>query len=125
MSTDLHTGSMNGAMKDMLNVMSTFMAMDMKIPEIIKASTWAPAQVIKREELGNLSVGSVADVAVLNVLQGDFGLYDRMGYKVKSKQKFGCEMTIREGRIVYDLNGLATPINPPARTSPNSGGNRH
>jgi dihydroorotase len=125
MSTDLHTGSMNGAMKDMLNVMSTFMALDMKIPDIIKASTWTPAQVIKREELGNLSVGSVADVAILHVLQGDFGLFDRMGYKVKSKQKFSCEMTIREGRIVYDLNGIATPINAPARTSAVPNANRH
>ncbi len=124
-STDLHTGSMNGAMKDLLNVMSTFMAMDMKIPAIIKASTWSPAQAIKREELGNLSVGSVADVAVLHVLQGDFGFWDRMGYKVKAKQKFGCEMTIREGKIVYDLNGIATPVIAPVTQSPNSTATTH
>jgi dihydroorotase len=117
MSTDLHTGSMNGAMKDLLNVMSTFLAMDMRIPAIIKASTWAPAQAIQREELGNLSVGGVADVAILKVLQGDFGFWDRMGYKVKAKQKFGCEMTIRDGKIVYDLNGIASPVLPPARRS--------
>jgi len=110
MSTDLHGGSMNGAMKDMLNVMSTFVAMGMKIPAVIKAATWAPAQAIKREELGNLSVGSVADVSVLNVLEGSFGFWDRMGYKLPGKQKFQCEMTIRAGRIVYDLNGIATPV---------------
>lgn len=125
MSTDLHTGSMNGAMKDLLNVMSTFMALGMKMPDIIKASTWAPAQVIKRPELGNLSVGSVADVAILNVMQGDFGLFDRMGYKVKSKQKFGCEMTIRDGKIVYDLNGIATPVFPPGSTSTIAAPTRH
>lgn len=110
MSTDLHTGSMNGAMKDMLNVMSTFVAMGMQIPAVIKASTWSPAQAIKHQELGNLSVGSVADVAVLNVLEGNFGFWDRMGYKLPGKQKFQCEMTIRAGRIVYDLNGIATPV---------------
>ena len=32
-STDIHTGSMNNAMKDMLNVMSKFMAMGMDSPE--------------------------------------------------------------------------------------------
>lgn len=117
MSTDLHTGSMNGAMKDMLNVMSTFVAMGMDIPAVIKASTWTPAQAIKREELGNLSVGSVADVAILNVLKGDFGFWDRMGYKLKSNQKFDCEMTIREGKIVYDLNGIATPVIAPIKKS--------
>lgn len=109
-STDLHTGSMNAAMKDMLNVMSTFVALGMDIPAVIKASTWTPAQVIKREELGNLSVGSEADIVVLNMRKGNFGIWDRVGYKLKANQKFECEMTIREGKIVYDLNGIATPI---------------
>src|SRR5690606_9618161 len=36
-STDLHTGSMNGAMKDMLNVMSKFLLMGMDLSEVIKA----------------------------------------------------------------------------------------
>jgi dihydroorotase len=110
MSTDLHTGSMNAAMKNMLNVMSTFVALGMDIPAVIKASTWSPAQAIQREELGNLSEGMPADIAILNMRKGDFGIWDRMGYKVKSNQKFECEMTIRDGRIVYDLNGIATPI---------------
>lgn len=110
MSTDLHTGSMNAAMKNMLNVMSTFVALGMDVPAVIKASTWSPAQAIQREELGNLSEGSPADIAVLNLRKGDFGIWDRMGYKVKSNQKFECEMTIRDGRIVYDLNGIATPV---------------
>ena len=109
-STDLHTGSMNAAMKDMLHVMSNFVALGMSIPEVIKASTWAPAQAIKREELGHLSVGAVADIAILNMRQGDFGFWDRVGYNVKAKQKLECEMTIRNGVIVYDLNGIANPI---------------
>jgi dihydroorotase len=110
MSTDLHTGSMNAAMKDMLNVMSTFLALGMDVPAVIKASTWAPAQAIHREELGNLSEGAPADIAIFNMRKGDFGIWDRVGYKLKANQKLECEMTIREGRIVYDLNGIATPI---------------
>jgi dihydroorotase len=57
-STDLHTGSMNGGMKDMLNVMSKFLYLGLTMPEIIEASTWKPAQVIKRPELGHLSPGT-------------------------------------------------------------------
>ncbi|MGI8638023.1 MAG: amidohydrolase/deacetylase family metallohydrolase [Segetibacter sp.] len=125
MSTDLHTGSMNGAMKDMLNVMSTFAAMGMSIPAIIKASTWAPAQAIKHEELGHLSVGAIADVAILNMRQGEFGIWDRMGYKVKAKQKFECEMTIKGGSIVYDLNGIATPVITPVVRRANSAATNH
>jgi len=109
-STDLHTGSMNASMKSQIDVMSKFLYMGMPLNEVIKASTWAPAQVIKHEELGNLSVGTIADVAVLNLLQGNFGFYDKTGYKVEGKQKFQCEVTIKGGKIVYDLNGITNPI---------------
>lgn len=109
-STDLHTGSMNASMKNQLEVMSKFVAMGMDIPSVIKASTWAPAQAIKREELGNLSIGAVADVAILKMRKGDFGFVDNSGYKIDAKQKFQCEMTIRDGRIVFDQNGIADPI---------------
>jgi len=109
-STDLHTGSMNNAMKDMLNVMSIFMTMGMDVPAIIKASTWVPAQSIKREELGNLSVGSVADVAILGIREGNFGFFDRIGHKETGTKKFECQATIRNGKMVYDLNGITTPI---------------
>ncbi|MCF2487910.1 amidohydrolase/deacetylase family metallohydrolase [Dyadobacter sp. CY347] len=117
-STDIHTGSMNNAMKDMLNVMSKFLAMGMDLPAVIKASTWAPAQAIHREELGNLSVGSRADVTVLRVLDGKFqlndtgtfGFWDYTGTKIQGKQKLEAEVTIRAGKVVYDLNGLTEPL---------------
>jgi dihydroorotase len=108
-STDLHTGSMNASMKSMLNIMSIFLAMGMEMKEVIKASTWNPANEIQHPELGNLSVGSVADIAVLNLREGKFGFWDRNGYKLKGKQRLECEMTIRAGNIVYDLNGIADP----------------
>ena len=111
-STDLHTGSMNGSMKNMLDVMSKFMLMAMSLPEVIKASTWKPAQVIKREDLGHLSVGAIADLAILNIREGNFGFYDKTGYKVPGNKKFECEMTIKGGKIMYDLNGIANPIYP-------------
>ncbi len=109
-STDLHTGSMNSAMKDMLNVLSTFLAIGMDVPGVIARSTWAPAQVIKREELGNLSVGSVADVAVLSLREGKFNFRDNGNKKLDGTQRFECEMTIRGGKIVYDLNAIASNI---------------
>jgi len=117
-STDLHVGSMNAAMKDMLTTMSKFLAIGMDLKSVITASTWNPAKEINHEELGNLSVGSGADVAILNIRKGKFGLFDYTGYKVETDKKLECEMTIRAGRIVYDLNGIANPINPPIRPVP-------
>jgi len=109
-STDLHTGSMNGSMKDMLSIMSKFYIMGMDLPSVIKASTWTPAQVIKRENLGHISENAIADVALFSMREGNFGFYDKTGYKMEGKQKLECEMTIMGGKIVYDLNGIANPI---------------
>jgi len=108
MGTDLHIGSMNGAMKDQLNVLSIFLSMGMDIQGVISRSTWAPAQAIKRPELGNLSVGTEADVAILTVRTGNFAFKDIAGNRNEGKQRFECEMTIRNGRIVYDLNAIAS-----------------
>lgn len=112
-STDLHTGSMNGSMKDILSIMSKFMVMGMKLPDVVKAATWTPAQVINRENLGHLSEGAIADVTVLALRPGNFGFYDKTGYKLTGKQKLECEVTVKGGKVVYDLNGLAKPISTP------------
>lgn len=109
-STDIHVGSMNNAMKDMLSVMSKFLVMGMDLYSVIEASTSEPAKVIHREELGNLSIGSPADVAVLKFREGEFGFFDYTGFKMTGDQKLECELTIRNGAVVYDLNGIADPI---------------
>jgi len=116
-STDLHVGSMNDAMKDMLTCMNKFLAMGMPLKDVIEASTSNPAKEIKHEELGNLSVGSGADVAILDMAKGKFGFFDYTGYKLEADKKLQCEMTIRAGRIVYDLNGIANPIYPPRKVA--------
>jgi len=105
-STDLHIGSMNAGMKSMLNVMSKFLNMGMGLDDVILRSTWHPAREIKREEFGNLSVGAPADVAVLRVEKGNFGFVDVFGARMKGTQKLTCELTVRDGRVVYDLNGI-------------------
>jgi dihydroorotase len=108
-STDLHTGSMNAGMKDQLNVMSKFLNIGMNLQQVMAASTWHPAKVINREDLGNLSVGSVADIAVFTVQKGKFGFIDSGGFSLQGTQKLQCELTVRAGAIVYDLNGISRP----------------
>ena len=105
-STDLHIGSMNAGMKDMLNVMSKIMALGMSLDDVILRSTWNPAREIQHEELGHLSTGAIADIAVLRVEKGKFGFVDQDGARMDGSQKLSCEMTLRSGRVVYDLNGL-------------------
>ena len=105
--TDEHRTSMNAGMKNMLNVMSKYLTIGMTIPDIIASGSWKPAKSIKREDLGNLSVGSVADIAVLSVLNGKYGYVDSGGNRIEGNQKFEAELTVRAGRIIWDLNGLA------------------
>lgn len=107
-STDIHTGSMNAGMKDMLNVISKFINLGMPLKDAIEASTWKPAQVIQREDLGHLSEGAEADIAVFRHREGDFGFIDAAGVVESGDQKLETEVTIRAGRVVYDLNGIAT-----------------
>ncbi len=105
--TDLHRFSMNAGMKDMLNVMSKYLAMGMTKEDVILRATWYPAKSIKREDLGQLSEGAVADLTILNVRKGNFGFTDAGGNKIEGKEKFEAELTIREGKIVWDLNGIS------------------
>lgn len=109
-STDLHTGSMNGGMKDIMNIMSKFINMNMPLDEIIASVTWKPAKIINRTDLGHLTVGAVADVTILNLRKGDFGFIDTKGKKMEGDKKLECELTIRDGKVVYDLNGISASL---------------
>jgi len=108
-STDLHTGSMNAGMKDMTNVMSKMLSLGSSIDSVVRMSTWNPAKEIKRPELGHLTVGAEADVTVLRVEKGNFGFIDSAGAKRTSSERIVAEMTVRAGRVVWDLNGIGAP----------------
>src|ERR1700761_8829828 len=113
-STDLHVTSMNAAMKDELNVADKIMALGVPLKEVVAEMTSHPAREIKHEELGNLSEGSIADVAVLRVETGKFGFTDMINKRFDGTQKLICELTIKDGKVVYDLNGIsADPWNAP------------
>jgi dihydroorotase len=107
-SSDLHIGSMNSGMKDMANLLSKFLNMGLSLQDVIIRATLNPARVIKRPDLGNLSIGTVADVAVFSLKKGNFGFLDVKGTKMKGTQKLEAELTIRSGRIVWDLNGIGS-----------------
>lgn len=109
-STDLHAESMNGGMKDLCNVMSKFLNIGMPLQQVIDRVTRQPAQVIARSELGQLHTGSVADITVFRVEQGDFGFLDVRKTRIQGNRRIVAELTLRAGKIVWDLNGLSAPL---------------
>jgi len=99
---------MNGGMKDMANVMSKMLNLGMPLDAIIRASTWAPAQAVHHPEIGHLSVGAGADVTVLRLEKGRWGFPDSAGARRWGTQRLSPELTIRNGVVVWDLNGIAS-----------------
>lgn len=116
-STDLHVDSMNSGTKDMLNNADKFLAMGQTVPEVITEMTWHPAHEIKQDQLGNLSVGAPADIAVLSEEQGQFGFVDMYNTKKTGTKKLVCQLTVRAGKVVYDLNGISADVWDEAPTS--------
>ena len=105
--SDLHRSSMNSGMKNMLDIMSKYLNIGMTFKDIIFRATWNSAVSVKREDLGQLSVGSDADIAVFSIRKGTFGFVDTGGNRLDGNRRIETELTIRAGRIVYDQNGIS------------------
>ncbi|MEC9292681.1 MAG: amidohydrolase/deacetylase family metallohydrolase, partial [Chloroflexota bacterium] len=103
-STDMHRASILANQATMPETMSKLLALGMELPEIIRRSTWDPAQAIGHPELGNLGQTVPADIAVLNITEGEFGLVDNGtdNRVYKSDKRIVCEMTIKNGQVVWD-----------------------
>jgi dihydroorotase len=51
-------------------------------------------------------VGAVADVAVFRVEKGDFGFVDVYKARMRGTQRLVCELTLRDGKVAWELNGI-------------------
>ena len=108
-STDVHKGSFFIPRATMPITMSKLMNMGMSLTDAVEKSTAAPARNIRRPELGTLTVGSEADVAVFELEEGEFGFVDSGWAGMKGTLRLLCHMTVRAGEVVWDLNGLSRP----------------
>jgi dihydroorotase len=108
-STDLHTGNVAGVVVDMITTMNKIMAIGVPLNDVIAKSTVAPAKEIGHPELGTLSVGASADVAVLELEQGSFGFVDCGRNRLDATERLRCEMTVYGGSVVYNPNGRGLP----------------
>ena len=109
-STDLHRGNVNGPVLDMINVMSKYVIMGVPLYEVIRRSTINPARAIHHPELGSMSRGSTADIAVFEQLKGNFTYLDTSGGKNYGDKKLISIMTLSDGNIVFDPYGLSCPV---------------
>ena len=99
-----------------------FEVLGVPLEEVIRRVTVSPAEIIRRPELGTLSVGAEADLAVIELLRGKFGYTDCGWTKIIGDAKLENRLTLRAGQIIYDPTGLSAVAwqNAPAQyfTSP-------
>lgn len=108
-STDLHKSSRLLPNATMPVTMGKFLAMGMPLAEVVRRSTLRPAQVIRRPELGHLSPGAEADVAVFALREGPCGFVDSGLARLAGQRQLECQLTLRSGRVAWDPNGLTRP----------------
>ncbi len=108
-STDLHKSSRMIPNATMTATMSKFLALGMPLREVVYRSTQKAAEVIRRPELGNLSDGAEADIAVLDLAEGAFGFVDSGRARMNGSQRLECRLTVRGGKVVWDRDGLSRP----------------
>src|SRR6266567_3144900 len=110
-STDLHPSSIMIPQVNMPNCISKIMALGMTLQDAILRATVNPAREIKHfPELGTLSEGAGADIAVFDLKSGVFALIDSAQKKLLANKKLECLMTVRAGKIVNDVDGRSFPL---------------
>jgi dihydroorotase len=75
-SSDIHQMARQGPMFDMPTTLSKFLNLGLSLPDVIDRATARPAAAMRRPDLGTLAAGSLADVAIWQVEEGEYTFYD-------------------------------------------------
>jgi dihydroorotase len=98
-SSDIHQLSISGPLFDLPTCLSKFLAIGMTLPEVIRAATVRPAEVLGlQDEVGTLRVGAPADVAIFTLEEGRFPLYDVFMQPREGRQLLRNTLTLVNGR---------------------------
>lgn len=98
-SSDIHQLAIHGPCFDLPTCMNKFLAIGMSLPDVIEATTTRPAQAMAMAgEIGTLKPGALADVAIFDLLDGNFTYYDVFMSARTGKQMLRNAMTIVNGR---------------------------
>lgn len=102
-STDLVLASMyRRSIFSLPNLMSRYVAMGIPLKQVVEMTTQAPARLMKMEgEIGCLSEGARADIAIFSWLPMHQTYRDWKGAAFEADRTLKTEMTIKDGDIVY------------------------
>ena len=98
-STDIYNLNVKGPVYDMTTTMSKLLHLGMSFPDIVLRTTSAPARIVDRlAGMGSLTVGGPADVALLQLEDGEFRLVDSQRNTEVAKRRIVCRLAICRGR---------------------------
>jgi dihydroorotase len=103
-STDLTmTSATNGPVWDLPTTMSKLLHFGMSLDDVVARATAAPAKILGYEgTVGTLKPGANADIAVLELRDGNFDLTDSEGSTITAKRRLLTQLTLRDGRVWYE-----------------------
>src|SRR5262249_31648930 len=89
--------------------MSIYLNLGLSEEEVIQRVTSNAARAINRPQLGNLNVGATADIACVQIRRGKLGFRDSGLERLDAVRRCDCKLTVRNGAIVWDSDGLSVP----------------
>jgi dihydroorotase len=107
LSTAMDKASLLLPRADMMTTLSKFLNMGVPIEQLVERVTVRAARAIKRPELATLREGGLADIAVIEMQTGRYGFLDDGDNRLRGDRRLRAVLTIREGRVVWDSEGLS------------------
>jgi dihydroorotase len=99
-SSDVHVLCVDGPAYDLITTMSKFFCMGLSLPDIIRATTLAPALAIRRPELGTLTPGGIGDATVIAIEEGEFSYTDSSGDVLKAESRLSAAGLVIDGKWI-------------------------
>lgn len=96
-SSDVHSLCITGPAWDLLRTMTKFLALGMAMPDVIAATTLAPATALRRPDLGHLSPGATGDASVIRLADAPVDLEDVLGEVIPYPQRLVAVGTVMGG----------------------------
>jgi len=107
-STDLYFKNVDAPVKDLQTTLSKFLNLGLSLEEVLTRATINPAGAIRKDSLGRLRVGDVADIAILRVERGNWVFADVLERTIEGSRRIVCQTTVRGGEITFEKGAPCT-----------------
>jgi dihydroorotase len=99
-SSDIHQMAIQGPMFDLPTTLSKFLNLGLTLPEVIERATSRPAAAMRRPDLGTLKPGSVADVAIFRLEEGEYVFRDVRMNPRRGSTRLVNTLTMIDGEVL-------------------------